>query len=65
MRIQITTIYKLAATIIFLSGIVDERIGCILSLIGTELQKTAEELDDQRKEEIQPTSSSPELERKD
>ncbi|CCO22282.1 hypothetical protein [Maridesulfovibrio hydrothermalis] len=65
MRNQIPTLYKLAVSIHFLSEIVDEKIGCILSLIGRELQKTTEEIDDQWNESKQFTSSSPELERKD
>ncbi|WP_320008154.1 hypothetical protein [Maridesulfovibrio sp.] len=47
MRKQITNLYRLAAAINFLAENVDERIGTILALIGLEIQKTAEELDDQ------------------
>ena len=46
MKTQISAIYKLAATINFLSEITDERLGLILRLIARELQKAIEEIDD-------------------
>ncbi|WP_163352398.1 hypothetical protein [Desulfovibrio sp. JC010] len=43
---EISTLYNIAATINFLSKIVNEETGLLLYLLGKEIQKATEKIDD-------------------
>ncbi|WP_163353063.1 hypothetical protein [Desulfovibrio sp. JC010] len=43
---EISNLYKIAATINFLSGVVNEEAGLLLYFLGKEIQKITENIDD-------------------